>query len=573
MRVFHAELALALALGLLAVPAAAQQGAPIRLAPPQRLVPPSPAQPAPEPQSPRSDLSPAAPSLPSTPSGIEVAPLAPVDREWSGTLGEGDGGFPPTLWQGTPRSVVFTLVSGLPVTTSPTLQDLSRRLLLANALPAAGREDASGFRAARAEKLLSMGFVGDAAALLDAGPRRSEAAERARIELKFLAGDPETACREVGEAIRQRQGVWWDRALVACHALTGKSAEAALGLNLLREQNAPKDAAFDALVETLVETLGGRKAKLPPMPAPTPVHLALLRAAKLPYPGDLAAVKAPATLRAIALAEGTPMPQRLAAAQRAAAFGALAADELRSVYDAAEFSPDERANALSRAKKEEGARARALLWSAAKAQSLPGPRAELLRALLADAQTDYLLAARTVEPLLAEIAPSPELAWFGADAARALYAIGRPVDARAWLAVAEPEAAKAVAPLAKLVEGPAVELPALPDGKAEQAPLFLGLVEALGESVPADVWAPYLRPGPAEPAPLPPAALLLAQHGAVEGKRLGEALLLLVATLAEGDRLTSEPLLLVRAVAGLRALGLEETARGLAVEAALAAGL
>lgn len=569
MRVFHAELALALALGLLVLPAAAQQGAPIRLAPPQRLAPPSPAPPAAEPQSPPSNLSPGAPSVPSAPSGIEVAPLAPVDPEWSGILGEDNGGFPPTLWQGTPRSVVFALVSGLPLTTSPTLQDLSRRLLLANALPAAGREEASGFLAGRAEKLLSMGFVRDASALVDAGPRRSEAAERARIELKLLAGDPETACQEVREAVRRHQGVWWDRALVACHALAGRSAEAALGLNLLREQNAPKDAAFDALVETL----GGRKAKLPPMPEPTPVHLALLGAAKLPYPGDLAAVKAPAALRAIALADGTPMPQRLAAAERAAAFGALAPDELRSVYDAAEFSPDERANALSRAKKEEGARARALLWSAAKAQSLPGPRAELLKAFLADARADYLLAARIVEPLLAEIAPSPELAWFGADAARALYAIGRPADARAWLAVAEPEAAKAVAPLAKLAEGSAVPLPVLPDGKAEQAPLFFGLVEALGESVPADVWAPYLRPGPAEPAPLPPAALLLAQHGAVEGKRLGEALLLLVATLAEGDRLTSEPLLLVRAVAGLRALGLEETARGLAIEAALAAGL
>jgi hypothetical protein len=567
MTVFRAELALALALGLFVLPAAAQQGAPIRLAPPQRLVPPSPA--PLEPETPPSSLAPGAPSAQAAPSGIEVAPLAPVDPEWSGTLAEDDGGLPPTLWQGTPRGVVFALVSGLPVTTSPTLQDLSRRLLLANALPAAGREDAGGFLAARAGKLLSMGFVADAAALLDAGPRRSEAAERARIELKLLAGDPESACREVGEAIRQRQGVWWDRALVACHALTGKSAEAALGLNLLREQNAPKDAAFDALVETL----GGRKAKLPPMPEPGPVHLALLRAARLPYPGDLAAVKAPAALRAIALAEGTPMPQRLAAAERAAAFGALASDELRSVYDAAEFSPDERASALSRAEREAAPRARALLWSAAKAQTLPGPRAELLRAFLAAAQGDYLLAARTVEPLLVEIAPLPELAWFGADAARALYAIGRPVDARAWLAVAGPEAAKAVAPLAKLAEGSAVPLPALPDGKAEQAPLFLGLVEALGESVPAEAWAPYLRPGPAEPAPLPPAALLLAQHGAIEGRRLGEALLLLVATLAEGDRLTSEPLLLVRAVAGLRALGLEETARGLAIEAALAAGL
>jgi hypothetical protein len=569
MRVSRNELALALT--LLAFPAAAQQSPPIRLAPPQRLAPPpaaapSEAAPAPVPGS----AAPVAPGAPAeaAPSGIQVAPLAPVDPEWTGTLGEDRGGFPPTLWQGTPRSVVLALVPALPVTTSPTVQGLERRLLLANALPPAGREDSSGFLAFRAEKLLAMGFVEDASALLQAAPGRSEALDRARIELKLLSGDRDAACQGVGEAIRRHQGLWWERALVACNALAGKREEAALGLSLLREQNAPRDAAFDALIDAL----GGRQAKLPPLPQPTPLHLALLQAAKLPYPGDLAAVTAPATLRAIALAEGTPALQRLAAAQRAAEFGALTPEQLRTIYRAVEFSAEERANAITRAKEEKGARGRALLWTAAKAQTLPGPRAELLQALLADVQGDYVVAARTVEPLLAEIPPSPELAWFGADAARALYAAGRPADARAWRAVAEPEAAKALAPLAKLAEGSAVPLPPLPQERTEQAALFLGLVGVLGDALPADAWAPYLKPGAATRAPLPPAALVLAQGSAVEGRRVGEALLLILPMLAEGERLTTEPLLLVRAVAGLRALGLEETARALAIEAALAAG-
>jgi hypothetical protein len=568
MRVFRSELALALA--LLALPASAQQSPPLRLAPPQRLAPPAdaPSEPAPAPAP--GEAAPAAPAAPAeaAPSGIQVAPLAPVDPEWTGTLGEDQGGFPPTLWQGTPRRVILALVPALPVTTSPTVQGLGRRLLLANALPPAGREASDGFLAFRAEKLLAMGLVEDAAALLRAAPGQSEALERARIELMLLSGDRAGACQAVGAAIRRRQGLWWDRALVACNALTGKHEEAALGLSLLREQNAAKDAAFDALVERL----GGRQTKLPPMPQPGPVHLALLQAAKLPYPGDLAAVTAPATLRTIALAEGTPAPQRVAAAQRAAEFGALTPAQLRQIYEQVEFSAEERANALSRAKQEKGASGRALLWAAAKAQTLPGPRAELLQALLAEGQGDYLLAARTIEPLLAEIPPSPELAWFGADAARAFYAAGRPADAGAWLAVAEADGAKALAPLARLAQGASLPLPALPQERAEQAALFLGLVEALGESLPADAWAPYLAPGAATPAPLPPPALVLAQGSAIEGKRVGEALLLLLPTLAEGERLTTEPLLLVRAVAGLRALGLEETARALALEAAIAAG-
>jgi hypothetical protein len=566
MRVSHVELALALV--LLAAPAVAQQspGPPVRLGPPQRLNPPPATAPAPAPAAPTA-AQPAKPAE-SPPSGIEVAPLAPVDPEWTGTLGEAQGWFSTSLWQGTPRGVVLALVPALPVTTSPTIQALERHLLLANALPPSGTEDASGFLARRAEKLLATGAVEDAAALLRVAPGRTEALERAQIELTLLAGDRDGACRLVSDAVRRQQGVWWDRALVACHALQAKHEEAALGLSLLREQKAPKDEAFDALVEAV----GGRQTKLPPLTEPTPVHLALLQASKQPFPGDLGQVKAPATLRALALAEGSPLPQRLSAAQRAAAFGALTPEELRQIYEGVDFPADERANALTRAKAEKDARGRALLYSAAKAQTLPGPRAELLQALLADASLDYVVAARTIEPLLLEIAPSPEFGWFGGDAARALYAVGRPQDARAWLAVAEPEAVKALSPLIRLAEGRTAPQPEITKEKAEHAPLLLGLLDALGDDVPPDVWGPYLRAAPATAAPLPPASLWLAQTGAVEGRRIGEALLLTLPMLAEGERLTTQPIILARAIANLRGLGLEETARALAIEATLAAG-
>jgi len=513
---------------------------------------------------------PASPGAPaaSAPSGIEVAPLAPVDPEWSGTLGEAQGGFPPTLWQGTPRSVVLALVPALPLTTSPTLQTLERRLLLANALAPAGAEDSSGFLALRAKKLLTLGAVEDAASLLALAPGRDEALERTRIEVKFLAGDRDGACAAVADAIRQRQGAWWDRALVACHALAGKKEEAALGLGLLREQKAPPDPAFDALVEAV----GGRQVKLPPMPEPSALHLALLQAAKLPFPGDLAAVKGPAMLRAIALAEGTPAAQRLAAAQQAAAFGALPLEKLRATYEKVEFSAEDRANAISRAKSEKGPRGQALLWTAAKGQNLPGPRAELLQAFLAETGPDYLLAARTAEPLILELTPSPELGWFGVAAARALYATGNIAEANAWLAVAVPSEAKALSPLARLAAGREAPPPEIPQDKAEFAPLLFGLLDALGDPVSSDTWAPYLKPAPATPVPLPSAALWLAQPASVEARRVGETLLLTLPMLAQGERLTPEPVVLTRAIANLRGIGLEESARALAVEAALAAG-
>jgi hypothetical protein len=558
-------------------PAAAQTGPPVRLGPPQRL---TPAPPAPETHGPGTER----PATDSAASGIQVAPLAALDPDWAGPLGPGEGGFEPGLWQGTPRALILELAPRLPVTTSPTLQSLERRLLLSNAQPAPG--DGGGFLGIRVDRLLAMGAVDEAQALLAVGPRRdSEAAERAAIELKLLAGDRDGACRDIGEGMRRRQGVWWERALVACQALAGQRDQAALGLGLLREQKAPPDPAFD----TLVEAVGGRQAKLASLPDASPLHLALLQAAKQPFPGDLATVKHPATLRTLASAEGVSPAQRLAAAQRAAAFGALPLDELRALYDAVESTAEERASSISKAVADKGPRGRALLWQAAKAQPNPAARAELLGKLLEQARTsgDYLLAARTVEPLLSELRLSPELADHAGIAARALYAAGRAPDARAWLALADGETQRELLPLAQLAQaGDAprpepgalrawVEAKQKRDAEAgtRAATLVLGLMEALGETVPPDAWVPILGNPAVAPAAVSTAAPMLALPGAVAGKRLGETLLLALPLLAEGDRLTASSVALARGVEALRLAGLEADARALAVEATLAAGL
>jgi hypothetical protein len=563
MRAFPSSAA-ALALLLAGAAAAQTPGAPQRLGPPQRLLPnPPPAEAqvpqivVPLPQGPA--------RTPPTAGGIQIAPLAPVDPEWLGTLSPEQGGFPTTLWQGTTRAAVVELAGALPVTTSPALQSLERRLLLSNAMPPQGGENVS-FLGKRAEKLVAMGDVEGAQALLGLGGRPdSEGLDRAAIELRFLAGENVAACKNVAEMVRRRQGAWWDRAVITCQALAKEGAKAGLGLSLLKEAKAPADPAFDTLVDAAL----GRQTKLPPLTEPNALHLALLRASKQPFPGDVTQVKAPAALRAIALAEGTPMPLRLAAGERAAAFGALSVERLRALYEAAEFSAEERANALTRAEAEKGPRGRALLWTAAKAQTMAGPRAELLRGLLVHAgQGKQLpLGARVIEPLLLELRPDPQLGWLGAEAARALFATGRVAEARAWLAVAEPEGAKALQPLARIAGG--WDAPAVPADPKRPA-LLPALLAALGDQVD---WTPYLKAGLREPRPMPPATLWLAQKDAVGERRLGEALLLTLPILADGERLTADPILLARGIESLRALGLDAEARAIAVEAALAAGL
>jgi hypothetical protein len=596
-----------LAAGLLLLLAAAQAGAasdpsqplaptplgpPLRLGVPQRLTVPQQ-----EPPPVVGPVKPAdAPSTGAATTGegnpILVDPLAPIDPDWAGPLGPEQGGYAQTLWQGTPRALVVALVPRLSATSSPVLQGLTNRLLLSNAVAPGPRsaEGAAGDEQdnlvdLRLERLIESGQVDSANSVLALVPSRGgdEALARRRADLAFLANDTRSACAGITEGIRHYKNPWWTRALVACQALSGDSAGAGLGLDLLREQKAPRDDAF----ETLVQAVGGRKVKLDHLPNPSPIHLALLAAAKLPLPADALAGASPAVLSAWAGAEGAPLPQRLAAAERAAAFGALPLDRLRVLYDKAGITAEDRANALSRAATEKGPRGHALLYGAAKAQPIGSARAEILQAMLAQSRKDgdLILVGRVVAPLVLEMKPSMDIGWFAGDATRVLLLSGHPAEARYWFAVADPETAHGLYPLARLAVGRdiawdgkqlaaaiAAALKADSDGGARQAALVLALLSAFDDPVgPAD-WGPLFARLPLASLDLPGAPIWFDLPRAAAGHRVGETVLLTLVTAGEGGKLTAQPTRLARAVEGLRTAGLEADARAMAVEAALSAG-
>jgi hypothetical protein len=527
---------------------------------------------------------------------IVVDPLAPIDPDWAGPLTPEHGGFAQTLWQGTPRSLVVALVPRLSATSSPALQGLTSRLLLSNAI-APGPRPADGMTGGaagdepadlvdlRLERLIDAGQVESANAVLGLVPARgdSEGLLRRRVDLAFLANDTKSACARVTEGVRRYKTPWWSRALIACQALAGDSAGAGLGLDLLREQKAPRDEGF----ETLVQAAGGRKVKLDRLANPSPMDLALLAAAKLPLPADALSGASPAVLLAWAGAEGAPLAQRLAAAERAAAFGALPLDRLRALYDKAEITPEDRANAITRAAAEKGARGHALLYVAAKAQPIGSARAEVLQAMLAQARKDgdFVLIGRVVAPLVLEMKPSTDLGWFAGDATRVLLLAGHPAEARYWFAVADPDSAQGLYPLARLAVGHdiawdgkqlaasvAAVLKADSENGARQAAIVLALLSAFDDPVgPAD-WGPLFARLPLASLDLPGAPIWFDLPRAAAGHRIGETVLLALVTAADGGKLTVQPTRLARAAEGLRAAGLEPDARALAVEAALTAG-
>jgi len=107
-----------------------------------------------------------------------------------------------------------------------------------------------------------------------------------------------------------------------------------------------------------------------------------------------------------------------------------------------------------------------------------------------------------------------------------------------------------------------------------RAGLIYVLLTALGDdpATLADL-TPEALTAPATPGALPNAALWDEQQRAAANAQLGSTVLASI-LLAESDgHLTAEPLPLGRAIAGLRAVNLDNDAHALALEAALNAGI
>lgn len=553
------------------LPAAAQVGAPIPLVPPA----PSGTSQPPASQPPQQEA----------PKGIEAQDLAPTDAAWTGVLGADQGALPDSMWHGTARNFVAAALPLLQPSSSPEVRDLARRLLLSNAVSPAGADapDRPSLAAERLDRLMALGDVGGAVAMMDQLPSdpTGDGMDRARVELRFAAGDRDGACKTVDDGIARYQDAWWQRALIACQALAGDGAKAALGLSLLHDEKAPADAAFDALIETL----GGQPRKVEKIGDPTPLRLTLLAAAKLPLPADVLATAGPAALHAYATSDTLPVERRLPAAERAALFGALKPEALGDLYKQVIFKPEEQTAALKDGKLPEDAHTRAILFQAARSAAPAGTRAAAIAAFLAGARKagNFAFAARLMAPALGDLGPADPSLPAAADAARALLVAGPADAAKGWVDAA---GSKAVLMLARLAAEPAEQdqdaAQLLHDTIAElasrssaaapaQAELLVALLAAFDEPLGTLDWAPLMAPP--HDAKLPSTALLVDQQQAAAAKRVGETVLASVLLVEAGGKLSPEPMLLGRAIAGLRTIGLEADARALAVEAAIDAGI
>lgn len=287
-------------------------------------------------------------------------------------------------------------------------------------------------------------------------------------------------------------------------------------------------------------------------------------------------------------AEGT-----LELAERAFFAGNLPVETLAVIY--AEAGADG-GDALQRVETDWGPASRALAYRAVGSEPVASARAELLDATwrAASGRERFLIANIFAQPF-AELPIERGLIWAAPSAARALLAAGRPLPATRWFALLGSDGStRARGAIAGLV--PLFALAgfggsdAVPEFDADlmaawrlaavqeagiqtRAESLLALLDGVGAALPDDAWAQWLEPPlSARSFALPPAPIWRGLERAANQRRLGETVLY-VAHMLRGDPQAAHPEALLASLRALRAVGLEQESRAIAVATALSEDL
>ncbi|MEE2997529.1 MAG: hypothetical protein VX700_10350 [Pseudomonadota bacterium] len=530
--------------------------------------------------------------------GIVVNTLTSLDPDANGLLSENQGGFAPNLWRGTDWAVVKALIPRIPSgSSSAVLRSLAVRLLTSRAAVPANKPADASFISLRVDRLLAMGRVGQALALLKvAGNERlDENLARTRIESLFFNNNNAGACKAAQVYRDKYPGLYWAQTQAFCLALSGDHPRAALIADLILEREDEIEPVFFTAIDALA---GARKDGTPVLKTPAALHLAMMRAAKLRVPAEIVQDGAVSVLRAVALSPNAALEVRLISAEKAYRAGALTDNQMLRMYLAIPFSREEMKAPISAAEENWGPRSRALILRSAAMQSVPLARAEVLRRAWQIGR-EHDNAAEIVGPsvpLAAELTPAVELSWFAGDVARTLFAGGRIERAMAWYRIVardreisdEARAAEAAlwplailadttntVPLSEkhLMDWYAGKQKSDPQTAAKQARTLFSLIGSLGRPISLDIRQSLLN----APFGGEDTGLNVAWQSWVDSAstrdRLGETVLL--STVGAGESVDGILKLgdTLRVINALRGAGLELDAQLLAIETALSSGL
>jgi hypothetical protein len=614
--------ALLVAVGV--VPAAAVAQTPRTPGAPLLLTPPMPEPPADA--APADGAQPDAASAPAqtSPNGIQVAPLAPPTADASGLLDVRSGGFPDTLWQGATVETARALVSQLPrrYGTFAARRLAERFLLSAAPAPAEpqGSQDGGTLLAARMSALAGMGDWADALALADlvGAEQRSPAMRQAHTDGLLVENKMDAACNDAQRGVRDfPDEPYWQKVQVLCQLVRGENAAAGLAIGVMHEQGID-DRAFFWAADVAQGTPMGPVPPVDATEAMSPVVLALLRQSGKPMPAKLLEGDDPTVLKVAAQIAASDKTTgdindalRIATVEHALSAGVAEPETLRALYAAAKQGVDPAENTRVTF---DTAPQRAAAYQLAVAQSVPNARAEIIARAFEDARQAHgrpeirpITVALVYAPMVMEMQPTTDLAWFAGTAARILIGANaagltqaksagpdmntalhgwfdllagmgtatddiRAVETRLW-------------PYRQLAAGGTIDHEAFEVWRAavgSRAPAdmqrdttsLLGLLTAVGDGVVGADWQAVFANGAIAPTSVAPVPLATwrALTPAVRDRHLGEGVALALALLgpapADADDIASD-----KAIESLVLLGRSGDARAIAAELALARGL
>ena len=400
---------------------------------PRRVMTLTISRPKPATTKPASDESTAKPSA-NISGGVVVGELTELDPSSVGLLDPGNGGFGPHMWQGSDRTRIETLLPRLPMgSLSLTMQSLARRLLLSTSAVPVGKAIAPSLLGLRVERLGAGGLTNETNQLLSLVPARlsDPAFIKAKMEGLLLSGDRASFCVRIEGLVAEDPNPYWLKGLAFCKALEGEAEAVDMAGSILRDQGVTGDETFFTLARALT---GDEQAVVHSLIDPSPLQLAMLRAAQQPLPADAVPGASPGILRAEATMANADIEVRLAAAEKAETAGALPTELLSQIYAGIQFSEDELQNWKAQTEIIRGARLSALLFQVASVDVNIQSRVEVLMAAWqrARAEGGFGTMARVTYDLTRVIEPSDDLVWASVDIARALLMAGDVKSARRW---------------------------------------------------------------------------------------------------------------------------------------------
>lgn len=267
-----------------------------------------------------------APEGAAVPESVTTSVLGQASLDAVGILPPQITGLPRNLWgMGRAAEIEAMLAAGAPQNL-PALQGLQMTLLLAEAEPPADVVPGENLLLARIDKLLSMGALDQARALLDAaGPTASPELFRRYFDVSLLVGDEDRACRFLKDSPGLAPAL---TTRIFCLAREGDFDAAWLTLDTARSLGTvtPEDAA---LLERFMNPELDDSETSPAIPEPmTPLTLRLFDAIGEPLTG----VSLPVAFAYADLADTAGWKAQIEAAERLARAGVIAPNLLLGLY-------------------------------------------------------------------------------------------------------------------------------------------------------------------------------------------------------------------------------------------------